>query len=312
MKRFFAILLATITLSSGTLYAQLLDKEQRESKMMERKVKTSGEYFYGEGSEKDLNSALSIAIDDLKLMLLESNLTGEFTQNIEKEDLERVVSTVRFESMIGKIRVIAYISREMMASIAENGINKPEAEPEAEPVAEPTPQTPPPAVTPPASKPTIMPASPDVVAQRDAAAAAAAAAAASSTTTLTSSQPTTTATPPTQRDGGDEPPTTSASRSSSASQSRKTGNPIIDQLIDITMYEEARQILNRYKSSGKLMYGQLATLSNAQNCYFLVLRNREIVDILDKASTVERVSLRTGRTVNYKESPETILWVYVL
>ncbi len=361
MKRFFAILLFTIMCSNSPLYSQLINKEYRENKATERDVKTSGDYYYGEGSDKVEEQALSIALDDLKLMFLEARMSSSDSKflQVDFQGLERAVSTITFEALVtGRVKVLAYITKETMNAIADGTIQIPAALPPQQEtvvasVSAPAQQTgqisaaatgpavvqvstqPSGVVTPemaalrnraPSSTTTAATSTAAVVASNSVAAnqanQAAHASQAAQANQVSQDISTLGVTPPSQSVSAPVEQTSApvsapsstigASRVTSVAQGTKTGEPIIDQLLDVTIYEEARQILNQYKSSGKLMYGQLATMTNPQNCYFLVLRNREIVDILDKAPTADRQSLRTGRRVNYKETPETILWIYIL
>ncbi len=89
-------------------------------------------------------------------------------------------------------------------------------------------------------------------------------------------------------------------------------HPIIRELLNVSSYEEARKILNTNKYSGKLMFGQIATLTKSSECYFLLIKSGKVTDILDKASGSERKGLMSGETLDYRMVTETVIWIYIL
>lgn len=141
---------------------------------------------------------------------------------------------------------------------------------------------------------------------------------AASTSRPATSRPTSTTTRPSQTTDTETSSTTKRPETSNPNSyqtsyaARKTNNSIINQLLSIKQYEEARQILNNNKVNGKLMYGQLATLSNPHNCYFLVIDNREVIDILDKYNGSNNQSLLTGNIVDYRTTQGVVLWITIL
>ncbi len=300
MKHFILIFLLTISVGNVCTYAQ-----EKGGKEMEREVKTSGKYYYGEGLDSDLNVAKKNASDDLKLMILERAMESNAKlSSVDYKGFESNMSTLIFE-LEGRVKVLVFLPKSDIAlesageqkvfvirntdsgvELVPQGTNTSKSVAQAEPQPVETPNV----ITIGSSKKTSPAASSSEQSQPAA-------------TPITVG-----ATPPARVVSN---PNNVASYGNS-SQENKTSDPIINKLLAVKSYEEARQILNANKSNGKLMYGQLATLSNPQNCYFLVLQDRVIVDILDKSSGLERKSLVTGKTVNYKSVQGIVLWVCIL
>lgn len=325
--RYFFILLFALSMSTTSLQAQLIKVKNPlsqlfKSKEKEKEVKVSGQFYYGEGLGEDQETAQQNALDDLKLMILEEAM--QKNAELSSEDFkgyEEDVETTVFE-LEGRVKVLVSLPKERVnfdSSKSSNVFVLKSTESGVDVVQDETPQATPPQATPPQATPPA--AEPKII-------------------TISGSSPTPA---PAYPQGGSTPPssgaTPPASRSTSSSSSSYASSqggggysggspststptqsasaptaidPIINQLRPIKQYEDARQILNQNKSNGKLMYGQLATLSNAQKCYFMVLNNRDVVDILDRGEGFERRSLLSGNVVDYRSVSGVVLWINIL
>ncbi len=295
MRQFFTILLATLV---GSICAEAQEKSGKE---IEREIKLSGKYYYGEGLDSNLKSAQKNAFDDLKLMILEDLMeNNEKLSTVDFNSFEDDIETVKFD-LEGRVKVLMYLAKSDIGieNVSEQKVfvirNTDEGVEVVQHDTEPTQPQP----TQPSeradqsnSQTTIISGKPQSMGDGS-----------TPTTPLAST------TPPSQ-DGRN--PNSASPLANSGQGASGSGDPIIDQLLGIRMYEEARQVLNNNKVKGKLMYGQIATMSTPSNCYFLVLRNREIIDILSKGDSPERKSLRTGSVVDYRAIQGTILWVNIL
>ncbi|MFI3303327.1 MAG: hypothetical protein SNF68_01030 [Rikenellaceae bacterium] len=300
MKKIFTILLLTILVSSLSLYAQGSGASSI-LKAHEREVKTSGKYYYGEGIDSDLSVARACALDDLKFMILERAMdSNEKLSKVDFKGFENDIETIIFELEGGRSKVLAYLTKENVEFEPSKGEQKVFVIRNLDNGVEIIPQGGDVVADVPSSAPAVQ--APQQV-------ATVATPAPTPTPVAPATRPQTQATPPSQVERS--PNATTATRYAAAPSPGVT-NPIIGQLMKSSQYEQARQILNTYKSSGKLMYGQLATISNPQNCYFLILRNREIIDILDKGPGNDRVSLKSGAMVNFRMSTDIVLWVNIL
>ncbi len=320
MKQIFIILLLAVSISNVSVFGQA-----NPNKAKEREVKVSGKYYYGEGLDTDITVSQKNAFDDLKLMILEAAMANNADlSNADFKGFESDIETVTFE-LEGRVKVLMYLAKSsvkfestgnsnvFVIRNTDDGVDLVAQSPSPEKVITIQPVEPAPVASK-EEEPKIItitssrsiPAKSTPAPQEDPQAA-------QRPGTETPSKNVASATPPARTT------TTTAATTASAnvatrptSQNKKADDMIINQLLPIRQYDEARQILNKNKLSGKLMYGQLATLSKPQDCYFLVLRDRAVVDILDKSEGVNRRSLLTGNVVDYRSVPGVILWICIL
>ena len=217
-------------------YAHLSAQFDDFNKQMEKSIKTSGDYYYGDGSDRDEANAQAIAIEELKLMIDEKMKTEN--PGTEKvlfiSSLEESIGYLKFTSM-GRFRLVAYIIGKNLV-IEKNGATMTVG----------AKGSPTPAITP---------------------------------TTVTKSQ---------------------------------YAEEIIKELVLIKNSADAEQYLNTRKNEGKLMVGRKNTLQVAENCYFIVIRNGAVVDVLDKGSAAVRKGLVTDGQTDYTTVPEKeIYWILI-
>ncbi len=88
-------------------------------------------------------------------------------------------------------------------------------------------------------------------------------------------------------------------------------SPIISQLTRLTESIDVGVMLNDNKSKGNLMYGRLSTMGDATKCYFVILKDKKLVDVLDQGSGTTRKGLISGSNVDYSQVKDVIYWVYI-
>ncbi len=220
-------------------YAHLSAQFDDFNKHLEKSIKTSGEYYYGDGSDRDEANAQAIAVEELKLMI-DEKMKAE-NPGMEKvlfnSSLEKSIGYVKFSSL-GRFRLVAYVAKKSLV-IEKNG------------------------------------------------------------TTMTVGAK-----------GNPTPPV-------STTPSTPVDNPqhaeeIIKELISIKNSTDAEQYLNTRKNEGKLMVGRMSTLQTAQNCYFIIIRDGAVVDVLDKGISAVRKGLLTDGQTDYTTVPEKeIYWILI-
>lgn len=89
-------------------------------------------------------------------------------------------------------------------------------------------------------------------------------------------------------------------------------NTIIADMIKLIDSKEVGVFLNEHKNKGKLIYGKLNTLEDPAACYFIVLQNGKLKDVLDKSTTANRKGLISGDDINYSNTMGTIYWIYLI
>lgn len=90
----------------------------------------------------------------------------------------------------------------------------------------------------------------------------------------------------------------------------KTGNPILDEMIEAINIIEISELLTKGKNNGSLAYGRLSTMTSPENSYLLVYKpDGTIVAIYDKGSAARR-NLRTGNTENYRSAFDNVKFIW--
>ncbi len=331
MKSIITLLLFTLALGVHSASAQ-------SGKEIERDVKVSGNYYYGEGLDSEESTAHKIAFDDLKLMVLEETMVGNpRLTNIDFKSLKDNFDNVKF-NLAGRTKIVMYIPKSELQFIPDGDKKvvvslKAKEEATTEVVAPAAPvEAPAPVPTPaPATVPTPAPAPVETPAPAPAPAPAATPAA-------------TPATPPTTTSTGGEDDIddvleraranaladakeeaeaeaeAEAKALADAEEERrnpsrgvkKSSEPIINEILRIENYSIARHTLNRYKYNSKLSYGQMPLDGDTQGCYFLVIQENKIVDILDMGTTAQREGFISGSSKNYEEITDTLIWIRIL
>ena len=206
------------------------------NKQMEKNIKTSGDYYYGDGSDRDEANAQAIAIEELKLMIDEKMKTeNPGTEKVLfNSSLEESIGYLKFTSM-GRFRLVAYIIGKNLV-IEKNGATMTVG----------AKGSPTPAITPP---------------------------------TVIKSQ---------------------------------YAEGIIKELVLIKNSADAEQYLNIRKNEGKLMIGRMGTLQIAENCYFIIIRNGAVVDVLDKGNSAVRKGLISDSQTDFTSVEEKeIYWILI-
>jgi len=142
-----------ITLMIALLFLTLLNGFGQETmpKEQEREIKTSGRYYFGEGTAFDEAEAKKIALDELiqavAVALVQQSIKADKPEDLQKS-LEMQASIAQLP-LTGRVRMIAWIEKEKVHKV--------------EPTPTPTPPTPTPPTPPmpPPTPPTPPPTSPD-------------------------------------------------------------------------------------------------------------------------------------------------------
>ncbi|GHT24514.1 hypothetical protein FACS189430_09550 [Bacteroidia bacterium] len=95
-----------------------------------------------------------------------------------------------------------------------------------------------------------------------------------------------------------------------AASPAKTGNKILDEILDAHNLFELTELFNKSKNAGALVYGRLGTMTASENSYLLLYKqDGTIVAVYDKGTST-RKNLRTGTTENYASSFDNvkIIW----
>ncbi len=275
MRSITTLLLIIFSLESLSTYAQTSSKD------IERDVKMSGKYYYGEGIDSVVGSAREIAFDDLKLMILEKMMeeNKELT-NVDCKSLEDNFETIEIE-LEGRVKIVMFTPKSDL-HFEYDGENRVVVSREEGVVLLPSTST---------STPTPEP---EAVIEEESIA----------TPIVETSE--------TEAEAEVEALSTTPNSEGDIESIQKGTDPIIAELLDIKSYSEARHILNRYKYSGQLKYGKFETMPESQDCFLMILNSGDIVDILDSAQSPERVSLTTGKTTTYSDDADDIIWICIL
>ena len=104
MKRITLLTLICAALSVQTASAQGSAKE------MEREVKISGNYYYGDGTAKTEEAALELAAEELKLMIAEDVMQQEDGVDIDFQGFEENIGTLVIP-LQGRVRAITFVQK---------------------------------------------------------------------------------------------------------------------------------------------------------------------------------------------------------
>jgi len=256
------IILFLLELSSGALFAQQPD--EAANRALEREVKTSGSYLYGEAVGNTKDEAVRMAKTDLVSEINKESLNHpewQFAKSIQAKDVE--YNTDIIELMRGsKFRVIAYIKKDSIAVVFDNKapeikLEDKKVRQEKEQIGYSATKTQPKAVqTTPApafvegevqSKKVVMASDSDKILY--------------------------------------EPV---------IDNHTNTGD-LLKQILEATSISEIQKILDKNKRTGKVVSGTIDKLIVPEKAYLIVYRKTgEIVAILDKGSNVARKDLLSG------------------
>ncbi len=301
MNRFLTIILMLVTCFANSLLAQ---------DITEREIKITGKYYYGDANSNDVGEAKQMAVEELKIMISELVRVenGDVT-TVNFDNFDNEVETITLVQE-GYVRVVAYVLKESVSineisttsiAVSYSAASKPEVQhvvasepivepvvkPITEPVAEVAPIETAPVERTPIEEPVVVAVEPEVPAQPQVAAPVVAVA-------PIEPEPEVAQVPATQ-------PQTVVTSS----------NSIINKMLTLTSSSEVGELLNENKENGKLLYGRLSTMTNADQCYFVILSDGKLVDVLDQGSSVMRNGLKSGTTVNYKSVNNIIYWIYI-
>jgi len=255
------IILFFLGLSFGTLSAQQPDESAKRA--LEREVKTSEEYVYGEAVANTKDEAVRMAKADLVSEInIESSNHPEWqiTQPIQTKDVENNIDII--DLMRGnKFRIVAYIKKDNL-SVNFHSDKTPKVE-----LSDKT-------VNPKESK-----QSQSAVTQ----------------VTSTPSAPTVQATIPkeTQSKAVVATPTTQSINVGN-STTTNTGD-LLEQIKAANSINEIQKIIDANKRKGKIVSGTMDKLRAPENAYLVVYKKTgEVIAILDKGSVNNRKDLLSG------------------
>ncbi|MFI3292098.1 MAG: hypothetical protein SNG27_01645 [Rikenellaceae bacterium] len=296
VKRIITTLVVLLCCCVNTISAQ-----NSSAKSMERDIKVSGNYYYGDGNSADPDEARSMAIEELKIMITESvRMDNPDVTTVNFSGFDNSLGIVSID-LEGYTRVIAFILKSEI-SVEDKGLKSlmvirlspdgPEIlngqEEEVEVVEEPK------VIEIMGSKPKTTETKveePKVETPQQ----------------ITST--TTTSTTGGYYSSSSSP--SSSKASSSSSPSSYTSNNIINEILKLTESKDVGALLNRYKENGNLVYGRLSTISDPTVCYFVILRSGKLIDVLDRGTGTSRKGLKSGSLVDYSKSYDIIYWVYI-
>lgn len=293
MKRIILYSIINLWLACSFIYAQ-----QNESRTMEREIKISGNYYYGDGAATTEDEAARLAVEELKMMISENAM--EQDNNISMVDFkgfdENIGSiTIPLE---GRVRVIAFLLKKEV-DLKVNG-NRQLMVVRLSP-----------------DGPSLVATSNDSVATENIA----------SENELSSGIDT--ASEANQKTDlpvevsilkSSVEPIKSGSIEEEKVENQETNtncltisdiHPTVAQLIQLTESKEVGAYLNNHKSKGNLVYGRLTTLQNPELCYFVIIKDGKLTDVLDKTSDAIKIGLISGNSVDYRTVSDTIYWLYL-
>lgn len=270
-----------------------LNAQNSDPKKLEREIKISGNFYYGDGSDKSEEDAKKLALEELKLMISEDvRESNSDVTTIDFQGFETNIGTITIP-MEGRVRVIAFLQKKEVkvnpagekrlmvirlspdgpALVGNENSVKEETRPKAE-VKKTETATPKSEVTQPTATPetTNKPESPE------------------------QNRPT-------------APKTVKANQ---PAISQIPTNQTIDNLLKLSSSKEVGDYLNENKGKGVLMFGRLSNLQNPEKCYFVIIKDGRLLDVLDKSSSAVRKGLMSGKQIDYKDVSDTIYWIYII
>lgn len=274
----------------------MLLAQQQGDRKFEREIKISGNYYYGDGLAPTEDEAATLAIEELKMMITESVLESNSSiTEVNFQGFEDNIGTITIP-LEGRYRVISFLlkkevqfnpsgeKRLMVVRLLPDG---PAIEAisgvdmgydaninSAQPTAEVAEPEKPEADITPAFVSTVEPITPvDEPAQKV-----------------------------DEQEAVSDKPAIALSNS----------NDIINGLLQINSSKEVGDYLNNNKNKGSLVYGQLKTLQDPSLCYFVILKDGKLVDVLDKTPLSSKKGLISGNSVDYRTITDTIYWIYLI
>ncbi|MFI3282151.1 MAG: hypothetical protein SNG10_01310 [Rikenellaceae bacterium] len=275
---------------------------QDNSKSLEREVKISGNYYYGDGSSSDESEALQMAIEELKIMISEDlRLENPEVSTVSFNGFDDSIGTISID-LDSYVRVISFSLRSDISYEIQGGksmiVSRVSSNSDVAESSEPAAPTPTPAPAPVVAAVVTAPVVEPVV------------------ETPKIEEPKIEE-PRVEEPRVEEPQVqevkanTETIVAETTTTETKTDNAIINEILKLTESKDVGVLLDKYKNLGKLGYGRLSTITNPESCYFVVLRSGKLVDVLDLGSTSTRMGLISGTFVNYSKSYDMIYWIYM-
>lgn len=320
MKRIITFLIILLSGASNLLHAQ-----DSGSKTLERNIKVSGNYFYGDGVSSSASEAEELAMSELKIMISEYvREENPDVPSIDFSGFEDNIGTVSIALDVDYVRVIAFVLKSeislqqkdlktmMVIRIAPDGPVVVSTDAAAEEVVTPTP-----VVTPVVTSVAVDTTAELEARAREEEAKAKAEAAASEEATRLAAEAAATAAAA-EAAAAEAAAAKAEAAAEAAAQTTvvtpvttSSGEPIIDEILALTNSKDVGVLLNTYKDQGKLVYGRLATISDPSQCYFVILKSGKLVDVLAPGSSVVRTGLISNSSVDYLNVKDTLYWVYI-
>jgi len=252
--------------------------DEAAKRALEREVKTSGNFVYGESIANTKEEAVEFAKNALVFEInreISNNPNWQFAKTIQAKDVEYVIEMIDL-MRVNKFRVIAYVKKENLMAVFQDN-RSPDIE-----LSDKTAQTIP---SPPSLLPLPIPTTIQTV-------EAAALATMPEKPLLSVPEPT-----PGPPMGGNR--TTAVSK-----------DDILGQIVNAPSLGEIQTILVDNKNRGKAAYGTMDKLIHPDAAYFIVYkRTGEIVAILDKGSSRSKTDLISGATFgNEIFNNNQVLW----
>lgn len=278
MKNIIILILAV--LFAGTLFAQQPDEATKRT--MEREVKTSGNYLYGEATESTKDEAVKMAKTALLSEINKEAVNHpewQFAKTIQANGVEYDIDMI--DLMRGsKYRVIAYIKKDNIMAVFDK--NTPKIKVSDKPATQER--------TPPTAVQSVK----------------------SQTATDTKVTPA-----PEELQPKVEATTVSAPKKTLpvpvVDNHTNTGG-LLEQILNASSMPEIQKILNANKRSGKVVSGTMDKLIAPEKAYLIVYKESgEIVAILDKGSRDNRKDLLSGEVKGQEiQTQNQVIWFQLL
>jgi len=290
-----------ISLTVVLLFLALMNVYGQEilPRELEREIKTSGKYYFGECADFDEIEAKSCALNELTQAVIVSLMQQALSEKKDNlmSDLEMRANTARVQ-MTGRIKILAWIEKDKLFTKDSEPKLEPQPQPVSEPnkginpIAEPTPQPQPQPVPQPEPQPEPVP-----IPQPE-------------------PQPMQQPEPDKGIDPLAEPTPQPAPEPISSENSSLPvfSDPIVQNLASSGTFSQFQRYAENLKRQGKIIYGIRKTaFLKPDNCYIAVFSSGTMIALLGEGNS-SRVNFLTGETIQNPEqfyNGNQIIWIQI-